>query len=335
MTVRTPGLDLGCIADTPLESGTWSSSVGSPSSLTWSVHNSAMNRRTFLQSSLATGALALVPSPWATSHQIDKVGVQLYTVRDLMKTDFAGTIFKVASIGYKEVEFAGYFDRSPKDIRAMLSRDGLASPSCHVSYDVVQDHLPETIDVAHTIGHAFIVCPWIDERERTADGWKRVVETFNGAGEACAKAGIQFAYHNHWWEFGPDASLGGKLPYDYLLTSTDSNLVKMEMDLGWINVAGQDPVAYFTKYPGRFPLVHVKDFKSLPRLASDRLARFNPQKLEDEDMTAPGSGIIDWKRIFTSSDQAGIQHYFLEDDVPKDPWAVLTSGYRYLSTLHF
>jgi len=296
-----------------------------------------MNRRTFIESSLATGFLASLPTPtFAATHQIDKVGVQLYTVRNAMKTDFAGTIAKVASIGYKEVEFAGYFDHSPKEIRALLEKDGLTAPSCHVGYDIVENHWPETIDAAHTIGHTFIVCPWIEEKDRkSADGWKRIVDTFNKAGEASKKAGIQFGYHNHWWEFGPEASLGGKLPYDYLLSSTDANLVKMEMDLGWISVAGQDPVAYFTRYPGRFPLVHVKDFKSLPHLAPDQVATFKPDKLEHDDMTAPGSGIIDWKRIFAHSDEAGIQHYFLEHDVPKDPFATLAAGYKYLSALRF
>jgi sugar phosphate isomerase/epimerase len=296
-----------------------------------------MNRRTFLESSLATGILASLPSATlAATHQISKVGVQLYTVRDLMKTDFAGTIAKVASIGYKEVEFAGYYDHSPKDVRAILDKVGLTAPACHVGMDVVENHWPETIDAAHTIGHTFIVCPWIDEKDRnSADSWKRIIEVFNKAGEASKKANIQFAYHNHWWEFGPNASLGGKLPYDYLLASTDPNFVKMEMDLGWISVAGQDPVAYFERYPGRFPLVHVKDFKSLPKIAPDQLASFNSTTLEEGDMTAPGSGIIDWKRIFSHSDEAGIQHYFLEHDMPKDPFATLTDGYKYLSTLRF
>jgi sugar phosphate isomerase/epimerase len=296
-----------------------------------------MNRRTFIESSVATGFLAsFSKTAFGATHRIEKVGVQLYTVRDLMKTDFAGTIGKVASIGYKEVEFAGYFEHSPSDIRAILDKDGLTAPSCHVSMDIVQNHWPETLEAAHAIGQTFIVCPWIDEKERkTADGWKHVVEIFNKAGEASQKAGIQFAYHNHWWEFGPNAALGGKLPYDYLLESTHPKLMKMEMDLGWASVAGQDPVAYFKRYPGRFPLVHVKDFKSLPHIPPDQLATYSSHKLEEEDMTAPGSGVIDWKRIFSYSDLAGIQHYFLEHDVPKDPWATLADGYKYLSNLRF
>jgi sugar phosphate isomerase/epimerase len=296
-----------------------------------------MNRRTFLESSIAAGVLASLPSTaLADTHQINKVGVQLYTVRDLMKSDFAGTIAKVASVGYKEVEFAGYFDHSPAEVRSVLEKDGLAAPSCHVSYDIVEKQWPKTVETAHAIGQSFIVCPFIEKEHRnSADAWKRTVELFNKAGEASKKAGIQFAYHNHWWEFAPDPNLGGKLPYDYLLASTDADLVKMEMDLGWASVAGQDPVAYFKRYPGRFVLVHVKDFKSLPHLKPEQLATFDGDSLIKTEMTAPGSGIIDWKRIFASSNVAGIQHYFLEHDQPQDPWATLTNGYKYLSTLRF
>lgn len=301
------------------------------------MYNPFMNRRTFLEASIATGVLASLPTRgFAAMHQIDKVGVQLYTVRDAMKADFAGSIAKVAAIGYKEVEFAGYFDHKPADVRALLDKDGLTAPSCHFGYDVVQKHWPETLDAAHVIGHKFIVCPWIDESERkTADGWKRISETFNKAGEASKKAGIQFGYHNHWWEFVPDANLGGKLPYDYLLESTDTKLVKMEMDLAWISVTGQDPVSYFNRFPGRFPLVHVKDFKSIPHLTSEQLAKFDSRKLEEEDMTEAGSGAIDWKRLFSNADKAGMKHFFVEHDSPKDGFASIATSYKYLAALRF
>jgi len=269
-------------------------------------------------------------------HQIEKVGVQLYTVRDAMRKDFEGTIAKVAAAGYKEVEFAGYFHHKPADIRALLDTNGLTATSCHVDYTAVQKLWPETLDAAHTIGHTFIICPGIDEKARkTADGWKGVVETFNKAGEASKKAGIQFGYHNHYWEFAPDAALGGKLAYDYLVESTDANLVKMEMDLAWISVAGQDPVAYFKRFPGRFPLVHVKDFKSLPHLTPEQLAHYDSRKLEETEMTEPGSGIIDWKRIFAQADLAGIQHFFVEHDAPKDSLASIAASYKYLAALRF
>jgi sugar phosphate isomerase/epimerase len=296
-----------------------------------------MNRRTFIESSLATVALTSLPArALAATHQIDKVGLQLYTVRDAMKKDFAGTIARVASVGYKEVEFAGYFDHSPADIRGILDKNGLAAPSCHFGYDVIEKHLPETIDGAHTVGHTYIVCPWIDEKLRKSpDGWKRVVDLFNQAGATCKKAGIQFGYHNHTFEFEPDANLGRKLPYDFLLDNTDKELVKMEMDLCWISVTGQDPVAYFNRYPGRFPLVHVKDVKQMPKVAPGKTQEFVETTFEKTVMTEAGSGVIDWKRIFANSDEAGIKHYFVEHDAPADPFASIAASYKYLSTLRF
>jgi sugar phosphate isomerase/epimerase len=295
-----------------------------------------MNRRKFIETSLATAALTSLPGrALAAQHEIKKVGMQLYTVRTVIKTDFDGTIAKVAAIGYKEVEFAGYFNHSPKDIRAILDKNELAAPSCHASYKVVEKSLSEQIDAAHIIGHQFIVCPGIEEVQRKGpDGYKRATDLFNKAGETTKKAGIQFAYHAHYWEFEPDANLGGKFPYDYMLENSDANNLKMELDLGWINVAGQDPIAYFNKYPGRFPLVHVKDFTKLPNVPPDKLADLKMDDIKS-NMTSAGSGIIDWKRIFASADKAGIQHYFVEHDDPKDPFASLTASYAYLSKLRF
>jgi sugar phosphate isomerase/epimerase len=300
------------------------------------VYNSHMNRRTFIETSVATAVLSSLPQKsFAEEHKITKIGLQLYTVRDAMKADFAGTIGKVAAIGYKEMEFAGYFDHAAKDVRAILDMNGLTSPSCHVAYDVVEKKLPETLESAHVIGQTFVVCPYIDEKLRKApDGYKRVADLFNKAGEASKRAGIQFAYHNHYWEFEPDPQLGGKFPYDFLLESTDAKDVKMELDLCWISVAGQDPVAYFKKYPGRFPLVHVKDMKKLPNLKPDQIATLNMEQVEKE-MTSVGDGIIDWKRIFAAGSIGGIQHYFVENDAPKDAFANIAASYKYLSQLQF
>ena len=291
-----------------------------------------INRRAFLGTSAAT--LIASDLAWAlpAQHKIKTLGLQLYTVRDAMKSDFDGTIAKVAQVGYKEVEFAGYFDHSPKDISALLKKNGLTSPSCHVPYDTVDKKWPEQIEAAHVIGHKFIVCPWIDPKQRVEpDGYKRAAELFQKAGEQSLKAGVQFAYHNHTFEFQPSETLGGKLPYDVLL-ATDPKYVKMELDLCWISVAGKDPVDYFNKYPGRFPLVHVKDMKQLPKGAEGPTA--SPEK-EMPNMTEVGSGVIDWKRIFAHADKAGIQHYIVEHDFPADPFASITKSYAYLSSLTF
>ena len=293
----------------------------------------AMNRRTFIGTSIAAAVAASRPAWPAETQHIKRVGLQLYTVRDLMKKDFEGTIAKVAQIGYKEVEFAGYFDHSPQDVRAILQKDGLTSPSTHVGYDIVEKKWNETLDTAHAIGHKFVVCPWVEPSQRKeADGWKRAAALFNKAGEAAQKAGIQFAYHNHAFEFEPSEPLGGKLPYDFLLENTDPKLVKMEMDLCWITVGGRDPVKYFDKYPGRFPLVHVKDWTSKGPGGSDYGGATGGSR-KPGHIADVGQGEIDWKRVFAQSGKAGIQHYFVENDEPESPFEDIKISYDYLAKL--
>jgi sugar phosphate isomerase/epimerase len=294
-----------------------------------------MNRRTFIETSIATAVLASRPAWAGEAHQIDRVGLQLYTVRDLMKQDFEGTIAKVAQVGYKEVEFAGYFGNSPQDVRKILDANKLVSPSEHVPYDTVEKKWPETLEAAHVIGQTFVVCPWIEVSQRKeAGGWKRAAELFNHAGEEAQKAGIQFAYHNHAFEFEPSPALGGKLPYDFLLAETDPKLVKLEMDLCWITVGGHDPLEYFNRYPGRFPLVHVKDWSTKGPGGSDyggaTGAASKPGHIVD-----PGQGEVDFKRVFAQSGKAGIQHYFVENDEPKSPLDDLRISYQYLAKLQF
>lgn len=294
-----------------------------------------MKRRTFLETSVGA-ALFAAGSSWAAEdkHEISRVGLQLYTVRGEMKNDFEGTIAKVAATGYKEVEFAGYYDHSPKDVRALLDKDGLTAPSTHIAYPILENKLPETIDAAHTIGHKFIVCPWIDEKQRNADGWKRAAELFNKTGEATHKAGIQFAYHNHSFEFSPVEGLDGKTAYEYLLTATDPHSVKMEMDLCWISVAGQDPVSYFNKYPGRFPMVHVKDYVNDPNATSSYAGATGSVVFKGR-LADVGKGQIEWKRIFSRAQHAGIQHYFVENDDAKQPFEDIKISYDYLHDLRF
>jgi sugar phosphate isomerase/epimerase len=293
-----------------------------------------MNRRTFIGSSVVATFLASRPSLVTgaiggaeASRKLDRIGVQLYTVRDMMKTDFEGTLTKIAAIGYSEVEFAGYFDHQPKDILVILDRLHLSSPSEHVAYEVVQNRWTETLEAAHVVGHNFIVCPSIPDAERKkASGYKKAAELFNRAGEASKKVGIQLAYHNHSYEFEPLADGGGKYGYDILLNETDPKLVKMELDLCWITVAGQDPLTYFNRYPGRFPLVHVKDWTKGP---DGKMGE------KDGEMADVGSGAIDWKRLFAESKQAGIQHYFVENDKPASPIEDLRKSYTYLRDLRF
>jgi sugar phosphate isomerase/epimerase len=285
-----------------------------------------MDRRTFL----GTMAAAVMASRGGAAASIQSIGMQLYTVRTDLEKDFAGTLAKVAAIGYKEVEFAGYFAHTPKQVKETLTANGLTSPSAHIDYAALgPDKLPAALDAALTIGHTFLVNPWIDEKMRSQPGiWPRIAETYKRAGEACKKAGIQFAYHNHNFEFAP---VDGKLPYDVLLESCDPALVKMELDLCWISAAGKDPVDYFKRYPGRFPLVHVKGLsKATPGGAATPIDQLLPT------IADVGSGdVIDWKRIFSHASEAGIKHYFVEHDVSKAPYQTLAASFAYLQKLQF
>ncbi len=291
-----------------------------------------MNRRNFLQTAGTVTAATLLTSKmgWAAGdHKIDKVGLQLYTVRDLMKDDFDGTIAKVAQIGYKEVEFAGYFGRTGAQVKAACDKNGLTPISTHVQYDELDDKFPSVIDTSKTIGLSYIVCPWIpEELRKSPDIWKQAAAKFNRCGELSKKAGIQFAYHNHWFEF---LATDGKLPYDLLLKECDANLVKMELDLCWITAAGGDPVKYFNAYPGRFPLVHVKDLKTLPKVTTGGSQNYG----DTVDLTEVGSGLIDWKRIFALSEKAGIKHYIVEHDHPKQPFDSIAKSYDYLNKVRW
>jgi sugar phosphate isomerase/epimerase len=286
-----------------------------------------ITRRTFLgQMAMST----LIPAVGRAAEQrIQRLGLQLYTVRTEMAKDFEGTLAKVAAAGYQEVEFAGYFDQDPKNVRAILDRHKLKAPSAHIDYPTVETKLNQAIDAAHAAGHQFLVNPWIDEEMRKQpDIWQRVAATFNKAGETCKKAGIQFAYHNHHFEFVP---VNGVMPFDLLLKECDASLVKMELDLCWITVAQKDPLTYFQRYPGRFPLVHVKGVKKVPEGQAPV-----PFDQAIPNITDVGSNdVIDWKRILARSSQAGIQHYFVEHDQPQSPFDSIRTSAAYLHQLRW
>lgn len=303
----------------------------------------AMNRRTFLETATTVSASALLASKlgWAADeHKIEKdqIGLQLYTVRYAMAKDFDGSLAKVRAAGYRKVELAEfsydgqvrYFKKTPREVRAALDHYELNPISTHLNYKfLTPDIFPKVLEASKELGHKYIVCPWIDEEFRKdPDIWSHACDTFNRVGEQSKNAGFQFGYHNHWFEFLP---VNGKLPYDVLLAGSDPNLVKMEMDLCWITAAGADPLKYFDQYPGRFPLVHVKDLKTLPHITAG-----GPQNFGDTaDLTEVGSGIIDWKRIFAQSNKAGIKEYIVEHDHPKHPFESIAGSYAYLEKVRW
>jgi sugar phosphate isomerase/epimerase len=295
-----------------------------------------MSRRAFLRTSLAAATVSTLSAAVLAQRKLGSIGVQLYSVRDLMKADVGGTLAKMAAIGFKEVEFAGLFDQEPKAVRALLDKHGLTAPAAHVDWATVEARLPETLATARILGHRFLIVPWIGEAERKQpDIWKKAADLFNKAGKESQAAGVQFAYHQHGFEFVPSAALGGKLPYDYLLDNTDPALVKMELDICWTVAAEQDPVAYFKKYPGRFPLVHVKDWLKDGTQSKAYEGALGPGTKFTGQMANVGSGSIDWKTVFASAETGGVKHFIVEHDNPKSPLDDLRASYLYLRNLSY
>lgn len=266
-------------------------------------------------------------------NRIDPIGLQLYTVRTEMERNFEGTLEKVAAIGYKEVEFAGYFEHTPGDVRRILEENGLIAPSVHVDYQSLESKWQQVVETATIVGHKYIVNSMVDiHLLGEPDVWKHAADTFNRAGEVSKKAGIQFAYHNHFFEFIPS---NGKMPYDILLEECDPELVKMEMDFCWIASVAQNPLLYFQRYPGRFPLVHVKQLRKLPVRAPDDETSLILFERTLPDITEVGHGVINWTDIFSQSTLAGIQHFFVEHDSPQSPFDSIQTSYEYLQKLRF
>jgi sugar phosphate isomerase/epimerase len=272
--------------------------------------NSGLGRRAFVTGLTMAALSSRLRS--ANAKPLLPIGLQLYTVRSLLARDFEGTLAKVARIGYREVEFAGLFGRSPRAVKSLLDRHTLTAPSAHVDYGLLERNWPKALDEASALGQRFIVCGWIpEELRRRLDDWKRAADLFNHAGAVAAKAGLQFAYHNHDFEF---RAIEGERPYDVLLASTDPQLVRLELDLYWIAKGGADPIAYFERHPGRFPLVHVKDMA------------------KDGGITEVGRGTIDFGRILRV-DAAGIAHAFVEQDNPASPFESIRTSFRNLARI--
>ncbi|AKD02071.1 sugar phosphate isomerase/epimerase [Pontibacter korlensis] len=280
-------------------------------------------RRNFLQqASLLTAGVLLVPScVMAKANQ--NVGIQLYTLREQLPKDVQGVIGKVAKAGYKEVETYGYskengfWGLTPKEFSQLLKKNKLTTPSGHFGFDAYisgkDEDLQSYIEAAKAVDMKYIIVPYLGENLRqTAGDYRHVAQRLSKAAEECNAAGLTLAYHNHDFEF---KNLGDTTGYDILLSETDPNLVKFELDLYWVVRAGLDPVKLFKENEGRFELWHVKDMdKSTPTIN-----------------TEVGSGSINFKEIFNNAKVAGVKHILVEqENFSKDPFQSITQSYTYV-----
>jgi len=253
-------------------------------------------RRDFFRTAGSLTVGALVIPMLAKAEKVKNIGIQLYSVRKEMLTDAVGTLKQLAKIGYKELESArsekgNYYGLQPKEIKKIVSDLGMTLRSGHVHVD---KDWQRSIDSAAEAGQDYLVCSSLPSKGQTVDNYKSVGETFSKAGEDCKKSNIIFAYHNHEYEFEKE---NGQVLYDVLLSSTDPNLVTWELDLGWVVASGNDPLAYFNKYPGRFPLWHLKDMD-----------------LAKQQSTEFGKGQIKVLEILKNAKKSGVKHIFVEQE---------------------
>jgi sugar phosphate isomerase/epimerase len=244
------------------------------------------------------------------------LGLQLYSVRDILPKDYEGTLHQVAALGYREVEAAGFFGHSPAEVKQAMDRVGLHCVSAHYPLTQLLPKVDETIQFGKDLGLSYIVCssPMLKDPSRvkdagsraaresmTLDDWHWNADQFNRIGEKVNAAGMRFAYHNHTPEF---RSENGVVFYDELLRSTDPRKVSMELDCGWAVVAGQKPADLLSRYPTRFSMLHVKDFKMSPTTTPS----------DPPPSTEMGRGTIDYHPIFEAAKKAHIEHAFVEQE---------------------
>ncbi len=274
------------------------------------------NRREFFKIS-AVGAIGLtvLGSASCTPKIIDKksfgVGLQLYTIRDAMAADAMGSMKKVSDLGYKNLELANYsngkfYGYAPKEFKKIVTDLGMDILSSHTQVEaagITVDNAKKMADDHAELGVKYCIQPWVNEPDRNIESYKKMVGDWNEVGKIMKGVGIQFGYHNHNFEF---KSIDGVVPYyDIYMKEMDPDLITMEIDLFWVNKAGQDPVEMFKKYPGRFQLFHMKDMHTKQDPFFDVIK---------DDVCSVGAGVIDFKTILASKDIAGMKYLFVEDD---------------------
>jgi sugar phosphate isomerase/epimerase len=297
-------------------------------------------RRSFLQS--ATGALVysstllrssrLMASPFGLP-----IGLQLYSVRQMLPKDYEGTLKQIAALGYQEVESAGYFDHTAQQVKAAMSAAGLHLVSAHYSYENLSKDFDNILAFNHEIGVNYLICsfPGLKDPSRlkdtshrsmvnsfTMDDYHWNAEQFNKFGEKVKAAGMNFGYHNHTMEF---TKQDGLTPLDEMIRLTDPSLVTFELDCGWVIVGGANPVDYLHRYPTRISMLHVKDFKHTEK----------PESIAEPPPPAQlGQGRLDYRPVFEAAKKANIKHYFVEQegfDIP--PLEALKIDEEYMKNL--
>jgi sugar phosphate isomerase/epimerase len=316
--------------------------------------NTDPSRRSFLKTAAAVGAVvpAAVKPPAMNAEPLNiPIGLELYTVGKEMDADPFGTLKRVAAIGYKTVELSPISKVPLRDLKTALGDVGLKNPAGHYMLPDLMTKLEQNIDAAKQLGQEYMVVtvPWVADPSRfkpdpaggqmaaflailqglTLEDWKWNAEQFNKIGEQVKKAGLQLGYHNHNFEF---KSYGSTTGYDELIRLTDPNLVKLELDCGWMTVAGHDPITYLTKYPDRYRLLHIKDFRK-GFTPTTTLGAHGPKAPVPTEL---GRGAIDYRKLLKVAGKGQVRAMFVEQEPPFTEMPALEAiqvDYDYLKNL--
>ncbi len=244
-----------------------------------------------------------------------RIGLQLYTLREPMESDFTGSLQRVAQLGFQGVEFAGYGGLAAGALRNLMGELGLAPVSSHVSFDELTQRTDAALAYALELGLSYVVCPWLPEDLRqTVEDYRRIAHTLDTVGEQFRKHGVTLCYHNHAFEFAMAAE-DGKYALDELYARSSPSSLQAELDVYWIERAGLSAVNYLERYAGRCPLVHLKDMSHG----------------EEQAFAEVGEGRLDMRELIEAAADNGTQWMFVEQDqCPGDPFDSVTTSMRHL-----
>jgi len=279
-----------------------------------------MNRRAFVQSiSAAAVGMGAAPHRVPATRRLDRVGLELYSVRQAMSADPDRTLAAVRAIGYTDVELLwsfGNFGRSPQQVRDALTREGLRAPSAHISPAAILVGWERSLDTAKMLGHEYLIVPsFTADTERSLDDWREWADRFNAAGALARRAGIWLAFHN---ESDHMRAIDGKVPYDVFVERTDPSVVRLQLDTGNMLLGGGDPMQYLAKYRDRYWSFHLKD------VVADR-----------SHDTELGTGSFDFKRFLAAIPDLAKKPCYVEQENARDELASARTDFEYLRNLEF
>jgi len=318
-----------------------------------------MNRRGFLQNSAAISAFSLLPMNQilANKQGLDSIGIQLFSLPLMLEKDFDGTIQWLSQIGYRKVELfgpysfsavsarerwksleprlgfggSGFFGNTAEKAYSIFNNHGIIVPAAHTDIETLKTAMDALGAAGEIVGFEYVVLPSLSEvaEKNNLDDYKRIADDFNQIGENARKAGLKFAYHNHGFGLKEE---GEHIPLNVILDRTDPDLVFMEMDVYWTTAGGADPVEYLKAYPNRYRLMHVKDMKEKVHFSGDGAEPAQWMELFPY-ITNAGDGVLDLKTIISTAKEAGVEHFFVEQDMVEDPRIALKTSFEYLKTL--